>query len=187
MIRLALKILFLFGLVLVLGRCQKPIEYSPIPEIEFDSLAWFTGVDELENESKQVMLVINIIDGDGNIGLQEADTLGPHHPDSAFYYNMFINLYEKKQGEYQQIELAQPHFFRVPYYEPIGLNKTIKAKIEINWSYPLANIEIYDTIRYDAIFYDRDLQGSNLVVSPDIVVTRDSFYLNPETHLETPK
>jgi len=62
-------------LLSTLTSCFDPPEYSNIPEISFDNIR-FVDVDR---GSDSLILSFNFTDGDGDLGLNSADTLSPYH------------------------------------------------------------------------------------------------------------
>ena len=85
--------LLFIPLVVLLFQCQKVENYPNEPQIEFIEVVVKDSFDVLDNKIKHVTLKFRVIDGDGDIGLEEADTLGPFSRDSAYYYNLFIIVF----------------------------------------------------------------------------------------------
>ncbi|MBQ1884346.1 MAG: hypothetical protein II165_04940, partial [Bacteroidales bacterium] len=54
--------------------CEKVESYSEIPEVEFTKVYLADTLDKLKNEVKHQLLYFNVIDGDGNLGLNKGDT-----------------------------------------------------------------------------------------------------------------
>ena len=162
-----IKKILLLGLIVafVIISCEKPKTYSNIPEISFKSMAIVDSIDELGNETKKMLLTFQVFDGDGDIGLQKDDTLELFEPlDNK---NLFINFYEKIDGKYVKVDLELPYNYRTPFLEPQGQQKLLKADIEVAISYPKLLFS-YDTIKYDFYLYDRELNKSNIVETPEI-------------------
>lgn len=156
-------------LIILLSGCPE-IEVIPeIPEIEFLSFTLSEDVDELENIILTGELVFSFQDGDGDIGLQEPDTITPG---DTTIYNLFFTMFQKTEGEYIELgedDLGAPLNYRIPYIEPReGQNKILSGEVNIRFEYPTIN---YDTIRYDFYITDRALHKSNIESTPDIGFT----------------
>jgi len=158
--------LFIVAAGLMFSSCLKPKTYSEIPAIEFKD---FTAVGDTG------YLVISFTDGDGDVGLGENEIQPPYDTSSMFYYNLFINYYEKVNGVWQQgtNDIGEPIQFnyRVPFLTPEGNNKALKGEIQVMLSpyYYNYTSSDSDTIKYDIQLADRALQLSNIVESVEIV------------------
>ena len=157
-------ILIIFA-VFIISSCEKPKIHTDIPVLSFKSIRITDSTDVLGNEEKKIILTILIEDGDGDIGLPETDTL----PGFSQYdnKNLFINLYQKIDGEFQKVELVLPHNYRTPYLEPQGQFELLRADIEVSIGYSNLFFD-YDTIKYDFYIYDRALNKSNIAETPEI-------------------
>jgi hypothetical protein len=156
-----LTILIIFVSVIFLYYCQKPQTYPEIPNISFDKIIFKDTLDALQNRGKKAILLFNLVDGDGDIGRNQEDTTK----------DLFIKLFSKKNGSFSEVKLKIPHNYTMPYLTPVGQNKTLKALVKIDMFYtPLSQFP-YDTIRYEFSIFDRALNQSNVVVSPEIPVS----------------
>lgn len=163
-IRLFLPLL-LFAL---LFSCEKPEKYPLTPEITFGS---FTKVVNAQGKDEKGILKISFTDGDGDIGLASGDTLAPYNSGSIFYYNFFIDYYEKQHGVYTKVELDLTNNSRIPIITPDGENKSVKGDIEIVL-FINNPFSVYDTICYDVSICDRALNVSNIIRTPDIIIEK---------------
>lgn len=161
------RILGFVIVLLLMSGCQKPESYPIVPSVSFQSVEIRDGVDVLDNKVKQVRLTLYVIDGDGNVGLNEWDTLGMFDKDSLYHNDLFITLLEKKNGVFDTVDLAAPHNYRIPFLQPEGQNKAVKGNIYIDIEY---NIDLfdYDTIKYSFFLVDLDLNISNVDTSLSI-------------------
>ena len=165
------KIHFIFSILivsLVLQSCFKKEEYPIEPNIAYDSFKVF---------GDSATLTFNFTDGDGDLGLNDSDTLAPYDISSEFHYNIYVNYYEKddQQGWVQGLDLdGNPVVFRYRM-EPVitkGKSKGIKGKIEIGISNglyynPLSDQS--DTLKYDIQLIDKALHKSNIIESEVII------------------
>lgn len=162
------KVLFITVLLLTLYACSKLETYSELPSVEFKSVYLADTVDVLGNDVKLQNVTLEIIDGDGNLGLNDKDTTGDFSPESLYYNNLFITVSAKHEGSYSELQKVSENLrYRIPYKAPIGQNKYLKAEVKVKIEIPLGYFD-YDTVRYEFFVYDRDLNKSEIAVSCDI-------------------
>lgn len=154
--------------------CNELETYSEIPKVEFVKVFLADTTDkELGNKVKLHAITIKITDGDGNLGLNrnEPDTLK----------NLFITMFKKSNGEY--VRTADSTFScRIPYKQPIGQNKYLRAEVIIHME-TSRQIITYDTIRYEIYVQDRLNNLSNTEVSCDIPI-RQNGTVYADGHIE---
>jgi len=149
----------------VLYACGKLETYSELPSVEFKSVYLADTVDGQKNDVKLNRITLEIIDGDGNLGLNDSDTIGDFNP--VYYNNLFISILVKQHGEYRRV--FDDFKYRIPYKAPIGQNKYLKAEVIVKVEPFLAYFD-YDTVRYEIFVYDRALNKSETAISCDIPV-----------------
>lgn len=164
--------IFLFGisvLCILLTGCPEIQTLPDTPRIEFESFTISETSDDLGNDILLGELVFLFEDGDGDIGLLLADSVGMG---DTTKYNLFFTMFKKMNGEYIALgedDLGAPLYYRIPYVVPReGQNKTLQGNIKIEFEY--LTIE-YDTIRYDFYIYDRARNRSNIESTTDISFT----------------
>ncbi|MCX6258895.1 MAG: hypothetical protein NTW49_13510 [Bacteroidia bacterium] len=145
-------IILFFILLILFSSCTKIEHYSAVPKLSYKSFSYLDS-----------SLTFSVVDGDGDIGLNSWDTTGPFSRDSAYYYNLFMKLYQKKDSGLQLVPLPIPLDYRVPYIEKYNTN-VYKADINIDLS--VLNPFPYDTFIYEFYMVDRSLNKSNVVRTP---------------------
>ncbi len=160
-----LKTLSLLSIMLIIMACPKPDKYPLIPQLTFKRVELSDSTDLLGNKVKNYRLVFEIIDGDGDIGLNLGDTLGMFHKDSIWHNNLFLSLYEQNDG---LLELLNEDIkYRTPYVQPQGQNKNLKADILIDYQFTYVNQQLkHDSIMFEFYMYDRTFNKSNIESSP---------------------
>ena len=167
-----MKIQNIFPLILLLSAllmftaCPKPQEYSEIPEIEFKQVKLFNSNDTLGNPEKTYRLKFGLVDGDGDIGLDEGDTIGLG-VDSLYVNNVLTKMLECKNGDTILVDSTGNYNFRIPNIEPQGQNRLLIADVYIDWTFPYYS----DTLLFDSIFFefyiiDHKLNKSNIIKTP---------------------
>lgn len=163
------KVIFTFffvcGIFMISTSCEEIRSYPETPEVDYKAFRLFISTDALGNEILLGQLEFDFSDGDGNIGMQEIDTM----PEAdSLRYNLFMSLYDYTKGEFEKIEDLSSLNYRIPYIERQGQNKTLTGTVTVD-------IE-YKTLEYDTIFYtfyitDRDLNKSNTDTTELIVLS----------------
>lgn len=141
--------------------CLKPEKFPAEPRIEFKAFEQF---------GDSASLVISFTDGDGDIGLDASDTQAPFDTASTYYFNLFLEYYELRNGEWVQPPLLLPYYYRVPRITPTGQNKALEGEIAVALKPWPINVPQFDTIRFSVMMVDRALNESNVVMTPNIKV-----------------
>ncbi|HBP46008.1 MAG TPA: hypothetical protein DD635_08890 [Flavobacteriales bacterium] len=152
----------LIGAVLLLGGCLPEPSFPDEPAIEFQSF------DLSASGGRE--LVIGFTDGDGNVGLAQADTLEPFCPTCEYHQNLKCEYQEWRDTAWVEIGLNPdagqiPFYYRVPPVAPTGQNPAQSGTISIEMNSWFLNSP-YDSMRFRITLYDRDLNASNEAYTP---------------------
>ena len=152
----------LIGALLPLAGCLPEPNFPDEPIIEFQSFDLSAGGGR--------ELVIGFSDGDGNVGLGQADTLAPFCPTCEFHQNLKCEYQEWRDTAWVEIELNPdagqiPFYYRVPPAAPTGQNPAQNGTISIDMNSWYLNSP-YDSMRFRITLYDRDLNASNEAFTP---------------------
>ena len=141
-----------------LSSCLKVEVLPNEPVIEFRSFTVYPD---------SAVLVFAFEDGDGNVGLNEADTLPPFEVDGDNYFNLYCFYYEQQNSEWVFYDdLATPFYYRVPRVTPTGQNPTLKGEMSVTFTPPYYLLNTgFDTCRFEVQLVDRSLNRSNRIVS----------------------
>jgi hypothetical protein len=135
--------------------CLKKQSASPIPVIEFK---------DFQSNKDTANLLINFIDGDGDIGLTQNDTVPPNN------YNCFITYLEKQNGVWVRRQLPLDFNYRIPVVNTGKKDKKIKGEIKIALKpFYYDPFSAFDTIKYEIYIVDKALNKSNVILTPEIV------------------
>jgi hypothetical protein len=144
----------ILGSVLMLVFGCKPNEVgSPVPAITFKSLTF--GADTAS-------LQLSFIDGDGDIGLTQADT------SADFKFNCFVDVYRKTGGQWVKQDFILPYYYRLPVLNK-GNKKILEGDIRLTlYDFPpdLGTPGI-DTLKASVFIKDKALNISNTVFSQE--------------------
>ena len=148
------KIVFIILLSSILFACKKSEQFSDIPYLEFRRYQIKDSVDALGNLAKICELHLYFVDGDGDIGLFDEDTIPP------FDCNLFVNYFEMQNDSLSQIDVSPPFHIRIPNLTPSGQNKSLKVNVKYDVNITYRNS---DTIKFDLKLFDRALNESDWV------------------------
>lgn len=147
-------------LLIVLVSCDKDKVYPDTPVITMSDKQTYVS---------PVKMIIDFTDGDGDIGLDEGDTLPPYEyteePFNKYYYNLLLYYYEKNDSIWEEVPLPVPYFYRIPVITPRGQNKALNGEIDVDISLPFNRP---DSIRFEIVLIDQALRESNRLQTPVI-------------------
>lgn len=163
-----MKKLLIYGLIATLSglmffsSCIEDTNYPVEPKIKFES---FRKV----NQDSTGIITLSFTDGDGDIGLSESDTLYPY--DSTYFYNFFLYIFERKNGQYDSVQTSIPFHGRIPLLENVEEGESIEGEIEMELD--IFSMDVFipgDTVVFDIFIVDRALHHSNTVRTSPIIL-----------------
>lgn len=160
--------------------CKGGEIYPIIPSIEFGYNYKFVDNDG----TKKIGTVVKFRDGDGDIGLEEGDTLPPYQsilgPNqkniNLYYYNFYIEYLRKEGENYKPVindvtgDTLRENL-RIMPLTPEGKFKAIRGTVEVQFE-PAIYLNNGDTVKLKYLLIDRALHLSNTTESTDIVIER---------------
>lgn len=162
MAKVQMPIYYALLVAMLLTACRKFSTFDPIPVIEYKSHEFLRSQVLGLN---MLFLEMTFKDGDGDIGLDEADTLPPFDKNSPFFHNLWIELYTLHQG----LILDTFSFnARIPNITPPGQVTSLEGVIQ--YEIPIDGLTEGDSIRLGLQLIDRSLNISPKAFSPDIEV-----------------
>ena len=123
-----------------------------------------------------ILLELFYRDGDGDIGLGESDTFAPYGQNDAYFYNLLVWMYEKRNGVWvKPLNPLSPdndtlNFHeRLPNLTPSGRTKWIEGTLNVR--IPAEPYSLTpDTIKIQVQLIDRSLQRSQSVETEEIIL-----------------
>jgi hypothetical protein len=149
------------ALTMLLGGCLKTEQFPVEPSIAFKSY---------DQATEPARLTITFTDGDGDIGLNQGDTLAPFNPGSTWYHNFFVDYYKMQNGAWELQNFTLPLYYRIPVITPTGQNKALQGDIAVDIANQVLPQIPGDTVRFSVRIADRALHESNTVFTDAIVV-----------------
>jgi hypothetical protein len=146
---------------LLLSSCLKTEEFPPEPMLVFKSY---------DQAAEPARLTVSFTDGDGDIGLDQGDTLAPFNPGSPWYHNFFVDYYKMENGTWVQQVFTLPLYYRIPVITPTGQNRSLQGDISVDIAQQVLPQLPGDTVRFGVHIADRALHVSNTVFSDAVIV-----------------
>lgn len=123
------------------------------PNLTFQSLS--------TREDGTATLTLAFTDGDGNVGLTQADTLPPFCQTCEHHYNLVGQYEEWVDSVWRSPTLLVPYAYRVPVAEPTGSSPALDGTIEVELTSWYLTGTGADSVRFQWTLWDRDLNPSN--------------------------
>ena len=160
-------LLLLFLPFMFLVACQEKVEYPIEPRISYEGITYLIDADS--TLTGEVILSIGYTDGDGDLGLDDADTLYPFGPNDPHYYNLIID-YLRWDGTHFVTDTINfnVRFKRLLFNDEV---KAISGTID-NTIMLLNPFAPDDTVKLKAHIIDRALHESNTVETEMICFRR---------------
>jgi hypothetical protein len=170
----------LLFLALAMLSCQKPVEYPIEPKIAYEGFTYLFNSDS--TFSGEGIISFSYTDGDGDLGLDDADTLSPFGFHDAHYYNMMIDYLKCVNGEFVKTPLLSWNA-QTQSYDTVTFNARFKRLRDSEEPKAISGTMDYkllvqnpfspnDTIKFEIRILDRALHESN-------VIQTDPIFTNP--------
>ncbi|SDK45063.1 hypothetical protein SAMN05421823_102761 [Catalinimonas alkaloidigena] len=162
--------LLIVALILALAGCYPKPDFPDTPEIAFKDLyIKYSG----PNADDTLSFVVSFKDGNGDLGISDTETGPPYNrynPDSTinpYYYNIYVDLFVKRGGEYEAVPFAFPLHGRFPRINESGENTPLEGIIRYKYKTSFFPLDPGDTIQAEITIRDRELHLSNTVRGPE--------------------
>ena len=151
------NILLIITMLMLLASCHEKVEYPIEPRITYDGLVYL--VDAEGSLTGEVVLSINYTDGDGDLGLDDADTLYPFGPNDPYYYNLIIDYI----GPIDSLNF-NARFKRLIFNDEVAaISGTIRDTLMLRNPF-----SPHDTVSLKVHIIDRALHESNTIQTENI-------------------
>lgn len=191
------SLILLLPLAFAVLSCQKPVEYPIEPRIAYQGFTYLINPDS--TFSGEGVISFSYTDGDGDLGLDDGDTLPPFGFSDAHYYNMVVDYLKCVNGEFVKTPLLSwnaqtqsydtltfnARFKRLRESEaPKAISGTIDYKLMVQNPFSPA-----DTVKFEIRIFDRALHESNVIQTEPIYTGRrdalNASHKNNESYSET--
>ncbi|MCR5660281.1 MAG: hypothetical protein K6G25_13270 [Bacteroidales bacterium] len=173
-------------LVLAVYSCQKPVEYPIEPRITYEGFTYL--IDSDSTFTGEGIISFSYTDGDGDLGLDDSDTVPPFGFNDAHYYNMVIDYLRCVNGVFVKTPLLSPHVPAHPgdtlvLFDTVTFNARFKRLRDseepkaisgtMNYKLTVKNpLSPNDTVKFEIHILDRALHESNMIQT-------DPIFTNP--------
>ncbi len=180
----------LFLVVLAVCSCQKPVEYPIEPRIAYEGFTYLINSDS--TFTGEGVISFSYTDGDGDLGLDDSDTVPPFGFNDAHYYNMVIDYLRCVNGVFVKTPLLSPHVPAHPgdtlvLFDTVTFNARFKRLRDseepkaisgtMNYKLTVKNpLSPNDTVKFEIHILDRALHESNMIQTDPIFT---NLYKNP--------
>ena len=173
----------LLFLALAAFSCQKPVEYPIEPHIAYEGFTYLFNADS--TFSGEGIVSFSYTDGDGDLGIDDSDTLPPFGFRDAHYYNMEVDYLKCVNGEFVVTPLLSPHVPTSPtdtvLWDTITFNARFHRLRDNDDPKAISGMMDYrlmvknpfspnDTIKFAIRILDRALHVSN-TIQTDAIIT----------------
>ena len=170
-------IIGLLLLALAVLSCQKSVEYPIEPKITYEGFTYLFNADS--TFSGEGVISFSYTDGDGDLGLNDEDTLPPFGFHDTHYYNMVIDYLKSVNGVFVKTPLLSPHVPTNPadtlvLYDTVTFNARFKRLRDSEEPKAISGTMEYkltvqnpfspqDTVKFEIHILDRALHESNVI------------------------
>ena len=172
-------------LVAAMFSCQKPVEYPVEPKIAYEGFTYLVYEDS--TFSGEGIVSFSYTDGDGDLGLDDSDTLPPFGFHDAHYYNMVVDYMKCVNGEFVKTPLLSWNP-QTQSYDTVTFNARFRRLLDSDKPKAISGRMEYkltvknplspdDTIKFEIRILDRALHESN-TIQTEAIYTNQIFYGN---------
>ena len=170
-------LLGLFLMALGVCSCQKPVEFPVEPKIAYEGFTYLFNADS--TFSGEGVISFSYTDGDGDLGLDDNDTLPPFGFNDTHYYNMVIDYLKSENGVFVKTPLLSPHVPTGPadtlvLFDTVTFNARFKRLRDSEEPRAISGTMDYkltvqnpfspnDTVKFEIRILDRALHESNVI------------------------
>lgn len=151
--------------------CREEVAYPIEPHISYNGFSYLFNADS--TFSGKGILSFSYTDGDGDLGLDNGDSIYPFGPNDPFYYNLVIDYFKSVDGEFVKMPLVYWNL-QTQQYDTVSFNSRFKRLLSSDESKPISGTIEYtmqvqnpfspsDTVLFELYILDRSLHESNVI------------------------
>jgi hypothetical protein len=162
--------LTLFVLAGATTGCFTPPDYSPVPDITFNSMTKFEVIEPFsKTKQDSVVISIDFKDGDGDLGVAKDDRGDKRYTDWG-NYQLRTFKYNRATKTFEEVILAANAKLFFPVLKPDLKRGPIEGILDYGIYFPYSRNARLTTVKFQIRVRDRALNQSNVVESDTISV-----------------
>lgn len=162
------SVLVVFSVMALVTACYKEISFDEKPYIEFKDLRKEIRLDQTDGSKKDsVILTIKFQDGDGDLGLNEAEKAVAVETQD---FNYMVRIFRQKNGVFQEVNQEVPYSGFFPRLKSDGKKGPIEGTLDYSLVYFQNFVPKKDSLKYQITIKDRAGNISNTVESKVIIL-----------------
>ena len=165
------RVFFILLITILLTACQEKMDYPIEPRITYQGMAYVIDTDS--TLTGEVVVSIGYTDGDGDLGLDDTDTLYPFGPNDPQYYNLIIDYMKWDGAQFVETPLLSWNQ-QTQSYDTMSFNARFKRLVFNDEEKPISGTIDYrmmvynplspdDTVKFRIHLIDRALHESNTI------------------------
>lgn len=149
--------------------CFTPPNYSPVPEITFNSIDKFEVIEPFSKAKQDsVVITLNFKDGDGDLG-ESTDNRNNSKYDT--WGNYELKTFRRVSGnQYEEVVLAANAKLFFPVLKPDGKKGPIEGLLDYAVYFPYSRNSKLTTVKFQIKVRDRALNVSNVIETDTLSV-----------------
>ena len=169
-------LLFIAGF---LSACHKPPKFRIEPHISFKKLVPY-HFTENGRPKDSLVVIIRFEDGDGDLGLTDADNQPPFNPatkdypqQGAYFYNYFIRMFVKRNGEFVQYQFPNAGGLNGRFFPLAPDGRTGPLEGDLNYGFivrPNRDFAVGDVVKFEVYIVDKQLHESNRITTDEVTL-----------------
>lgn len=161
----------LLAILIAMVACKKKLDYPIEPAITYQGMSYLINADS--TLTGEVILHIGYTDGDGDLGLDDADTIYPFGTNDPHYYNLIVDYLKWDGTGFVETPLLSWNQ-QTQSFDTISFNARFKRLVFNDEEASISGVIDYtmmvfnplspnDTVKFRAHIIDRALHESNTI------------------------
>ncbi|MDQ4140206.1 MAG: hypothetical protein M3142_06745 [Bacteroidota bacterium] len=174
--------LSIFSLLLLLSAllsfCHTPPKFPIEPNISFKKVVPYHFTENGQPKDS-IVVIIRFEDGDGDLGLTDADNqppfnpAGQNQPQGEFFYNYFIKMFIKRNGVFEEFQFPSAGGLNGRFFPLAPDGRTGPLEGDLNYGFvirPGRNFVVGDVVKFEVYIVDKKLHISNKITTDEVTL-----------------
>ncbi|QNF35431.1 hypothetical protein HUW51_22965 [Adhaeribacter swui] len=180
-------IIFSFLLLItgLLGACHNPPKFPIEPNISYKNIVNYhktIGANGTTDVRDSIVVIIRFEDGDGDLGLTDADKDppfnptgplvpgGPSVPQGEYFYNYFIKMFVKRNGQFEEFQFPNAGGLNGRFFPLAPDGRTGPLEGDLNYGFLVRPSRFFapgDVVKFEVYIVDKKLHLSNKITTEE--------------------